>query len=159
MTRPMKLDTILSMDDDSKLSEANQSLWARQAVVGVAMRDDQFLIIRRSQLVRAPGKLCMPGGRLEPGESQRAAVLRELREELDVQVEPNRLIWNSISPWGTELFWWSIHLSGTAEIVPNPLEVDSFAWMTAEQMLAAPDLLQSALNFLISFQDGRIRWP
>lgn len=131
----------------------------QQAVVGVAMREDQFLIIRRSQLVRAPGKLCMPGGRLEPGESQHDAVLRELREELDVDVKPHRLMWNSVSPWGTELFWWSIALAKSAEIVPNPREVDSYAWLTAEQLLKMPDLLPSALEFLQLFRDGHLSWP
>ena len=130
-----------------------------QAVVGVAMRDDRFLVIRRSRLVRAPFKLCLPGGQWEPGESQSEAVVRELHEELNLVVQPQRLIWSSVSPWGTELFWWSIRVDERAAIVPNPAEVESYAWMSSAQLLSSPALLESAADFLRSYQSGQVAWP
>jgi 8-oxo-dGTP pyrophosphatase MutT (NUDIX family) len=35
----------------------------------------------------------LPGGRVEPGETAQEAVVRELREELDVDVTATRLVW------------------------------------------------------------------
>jgi (d)CTP diphosphatase len=147
------------MQDERQATHSRDQLRRQQAVVGVAMRGEQFLVIRRSSLVRAPGKICMPGGRLELGESQPDAVARELREELAVEVKPQRAIWSSVSPWGTELFWWSVDLAQTAQPVPNPREVDSFAWMTASELLQAPNLLQSAIDFLHAFQSRKFQWP
>ena len=36
---------------------------------------------------------CLPGGRVEPGESAADAVLREMQEELGVQVSAGPLLW------------------------------------------------------------------
>ena len=67
----------------------------RQGVVAVVIRDGRFLVIRRSQHVRAPLMHCFPGGAIEPGEGEAAAVCRELREELAVDAAPQRLLWRS----------------------------------------------------------------
>ena len=50
----------------------------RHAVVGILYEDRHFLVIRRSQHVRAPGLICFPGGGIEPGEDMETAVKREL---------------------------------------------------------------------------------
>ena len=50
---------------------------------------------RRVLAVRQPGRgglLALPGGKLEPGETPRAAAARELREETAIAVAPERLV-------------------------------------------------------------------
>ena len=81
-------------------------LTPRRGVVVVVLRDERFLVIRRSQHVRAPGTHCFPGGHIEPGESESDAARRELLEELAVETTPLRLLWRSITPWNVELAWW-----------------------------------------------------
>ena len=53
------------------------------------IRDEQgrILLLRRSD-----GMWSMPGGMLEPGESLEQAVVREVREETGLEVEPTALI-------------------------------------------------------------------
>ena len=50
----------------------------------ICFRGDRVLLIRRGQAPRA-GEWSLPGGRIEPGETQARAALRELREETGVR--------------------------------------------------------------------------
>jgi 8-oxo-dGTP pyrophosphatase MutT (NUDIX family) len=54
----------------------------KQAIVGVVLRGERFVAIRRGPAVVFPGYWAPPSGRLEPGETQSAAVTREMAEEL-----------------------------------------------------------------------------
>jgi mutator protein MutT len=49
--------------------------------------DDRFLLTRRLQGTHLAGHWEFPGGKCEPGESLVECLERELREELDVEVE------------------------------------------------------------------------
>ncbi len=128
----------------------------RQGAVGVIVRQGKFLVIRRSQSVVAPGMICFPGGGLEGSESEAAALVRELQEELGVTVRPLRRVWHSITPWRVELFWWQASLSDDAVICPNSAEVAEIAWLTAAEMAALPDLLASNHLFLQALASGEI---
>lgn len=119
-----------------------------RGVVAVIVREDRFLVIRRSQFVRAPRQFCFPGGAIEVGESDEMALLRELQEELNVSVRPIERLWNSVTPWGVALSWWHAELAADAELVPNALEVESVHWLGAAEMLALPELLESNRLFL-----------
>ncbi|MFC4050527.1 MULTISPECIES: NUDIX hydrolase [Actinomadura] len=61
----------------------------RVRCVGAVVRDDRgrLLMVRRG---RPPGEglWSIPGGRVEPGEDDAAALARELREETGLDVEP-----------------------------------------------------------------------
>ena len=56
-----------------------------EVVAAVMMRDGKILIGQRKRGGRHPLKWEFPGGKVEPGEDPRAALARELREELDVE--------------------------------------------------------------------------
>lgn len=117
-------------------------------VVAVILRADRFLVIRRSQFVRAPGRFCFPGGGILAGEDQATALIRELREELNVDVLPLRRLWNNVTPWGVSLAWWHAELTENALLEPNPQEVESIHWLCVEEVLALPELLESNREFL-----------
>jgi len=71
-------------------------------VAGLAVHDGRALI------GRAPpdGFWALPGGRVEAGETARDGLVREMREELQVDVEPGRLIWvaENFFPYRGQLF-------------------------------------------------------
>lgn len=50
----------------------------------ICFRDDDVLLIRRGKAPRK-GDWSIPGGRIEPGESEQVAALRELHEETGVK--------------------------------------------------------------------------
>jgi 8-oxo-dGTP diphosphatase len=113
-------------------------------------------VIRRSRLVRGSGDACFPGGSIERGESECEAVRREMLEELALDVQPRRLLWRSVTAWGVELAWWLTEIESDAEPVANPLEVESFHWLTAEQIRGLTQLLASNVEFLDAWEGGRI---
>jgi 8-oxo-dGTP pyrophosphatase MutT (NUDIX family) len=122
--------------------------------VAVVVREGRFLVIRRSQHVVAPGAFCFPGGGIEPGETEEAALVRELREELDVVVRPIRRVWRSVTPWNVALAWWLGELLG--EPACNPAEVASFHWHAPHELAALPELLESNHHFLAALARGEI---
>jgi len=128
----------------------------RRGVVAVVMRGEHFLVIRRSQHVRAPGMHCFPGGTIEPGESEMEAARREMFEELSVHGIPTRRLWQNVTPWNVQLAWWLVEIDAVAEPVANPLEVEMFQWLTAAEIRALPRLLASNLEFLEAWEQGQI---
>ena len=131
--------------DDSDSREVCEGI---QGVVAVILRKDRFLVIRRSQFVRAPGRFCFPGGGILPGEEETTALERELQEELNVSIQPVRRLWTSVTPWGVSLAWWLAGLSEELTPNPNAQEVESVHWLSSEEILALPELLESNRDFL-----------
>jgi len=101
-------------------------------------------------------KFCFPGGAIEAGETDEAALVRELQEELGVQVTPRREIWCSVTPWNVELCWWLVELPTGCVPTPNPAEVEAIYWLRADEMLALSDLLESNRAFFAAVACGEI---
>lgn len=129
----------------------------KYGVVAVARRGEHFLAIRRGVAVAAPGRVCFPGGHIEPGEAEHEAVARECREELAAVVTPVECVWRNVTTWGTALAWWTVTLVEEATLVPHPVEVAEILWLTAEQMLAEPSLLDGNRGFLEALASGAVR--
>ena len=129
----------------------------RRGAVAIILREEKMLVIRRSQEVVAPGAFCFPGGGLEGRESQREALVRELREELDVEIRPVRRIWQSVTPWKVELGWWLAEMADDQRPRPNPAEVESVHWFTPTEMAQLDELLPSNQEFLELVIGGEIR--
>ena len=79
------------------ITESNQKHYA----IAIPFVDETHLLfqVRSDKLDRQPGDICFPGGAVEDGESPKAAVIRELTEELllskeqiDLQEETGLLV-------------------------------------------------------------------
>lgn len=130
---------------------------ARRGAVAVIQRHGRLLVIRRSQWVVAPGAFCFPGGGIEAEETEQQALVRELREELNVDVRPCTLVWRSVTKWNVELAWWQAALPEGVLPRPMPEEVESVHWHTPQEMLDLPGLLDSNREFLAALARGEIR--
>ena len=89
-----------------------------------------------------------------PGETEEQTVVREMREELGVEVEPVARLDQAVSPWGTQLFWWHCHLESKPTFVLHPEEIAEVLWLTLDELLAHPDLLESNHLFLERLRGG-----
>jgi 8-oxo-dGTP diphosphatase len=119
-------------------------------VVACSRPDGRWLCIRRSATVLAPLKVCFPGGTIETGESQPAAIVREMREELHADVRPGRNVWRWDNPDSNVTLWgWTADLL-PGEIKPNPLEVAEILWLSSDEVAGHPDALPSNRLFVQS---------
>ncbi|QDU76452.1 hypothetical protein Pan97_35020 [Bremerella volcania] len=123
----------------------------KRAVVGVILRHNTFLTIRRSQQVVAPGKVCFPGGGIERGESEQDALVREIREELGVAAIAGTRLYETVTDWGTSVAWWHAHVEENAQFVLHPGEVAETHWFAPQILLRDPDLLSSNRDFLVAW--------
>lgn len=136
-------------------SNADSSL-RRRGAIAVVTRGDQFLVIRRSAIVTAPRMYCFPGGGIELDETEPEALVREMREELGVDIRPLRRLWQSTTVRQVDLAWWHGELAKDAELKPNPDEVESIHWLTPSEMLGLTDLLDSNREFMHELARGAI---
>ncbi len=107
----------------------------RDAVVAVVRRDDRVLVIRRGPLAILPGYWSPPSGRIEPGESQEETVVREVREEVGLQVRPVAKVWECETDDGVFLLhWWAVEVTG-GELKLEPREASEARWVDTPEFL------------------------
>jgi 8-oxo-dGTP pyrophosphatase MutT (NUDIX family) len=70
--------------------------------------DNEYLLVRTAKdLGRYTGYYSLPGGHVEPGEDDRTALVREIREELDLPVNPVSKIDATAGDVGDlRIHWW-----------------------------------------------------
>ena len=76
--------------------QGNIEAYTEGIVVACRRPDGRWLFIRRSATVRRPLRVCFPGGWIEAGESQAEAVVREMHEELNINVVPVHCVWQHL---------------------------------------------------------------
>ncbi len=106
-----------------------------QVVVGAAIvRDGRLLAARRSAPPELAGGWELPGGKVEPDESEPEALARECREELGVEVAPGaRVPGEWVLRPGLVL---RVYLAELVAGEPAPLEDhDELRWLDAGELL------------------------
>ena len=129
----------------------------REHVGGVA----QVLAARRVRPAALAGRWEFPGGKAEPGESAAQTLVRELDEELGVDVEPGERVGEVELPQGGRLLVLVARLAeGSAQPQPRPEEHDALRWLGADELddvdwLPANAALLPPLRVLLSPSPGR----
>lgn len=109
------------------------------ATLGIIMQNDKILLGEKKKGEIGTGVLSGPGGKLDPGETLETCLIRETREELEIELDPNSLeIVALIDFYAGDEIYFRVHiykadiLSGelheTADMIPNwyPLDDATF---------------------------------
>ena len=59
--------------------------------MAIISKDQKLLLTKRSANINFPNVWVVPGGHLDQGESFEECVIREVREETGIIIEPNKL--------------------------------------------------------------------
>lgn len=113
------------------MSETAQPVIVCAAIV---LHQQKVLLTLRPQDKRLGGYWEFPGGKLEVGEAPEAALQRELREEIDIQVDIERLLKSVHHRYE----WGDVRIDGylcrfTGGIIKH-LEVADHAWVAFDQL-------------------------
>jgi 8-oxo-dGTP diphosphatase len=104
-------------------------------VAAVIERDGRFLLTRRQKGVHLEGMWEFPGGKIDPDETHAAALRREMREELDVDVSIGELALATTHAYTEKtvaLYFYRCALIGT----PRPVLGQEMRWVTREELSA-----------------------
>ena len=100
-------------------------------VAAVIERGGRILISQRRKGVGQSGRWEFPGGKREPGEGDRAALRRELREELGVSIAVEKRLWtSSAGPLELRFF----RCRWREGLRPRPLGSEQFRWVRREDL-------------------------
>jgi mutator protein MutT len=97
-------------------------------VAAVIERDDRFFLTRRHAGTHLEGMWEFPGGKVDPGESHAEALRREIREELDADVDVQELVFEITHDYpdrSIALYFYKCTLRGE----PRPLLRQEMRWV------------------------------
>jgi 8-oxo-dGTP diphosphatase len=123
-------------------------------VVAAALYDAQgrVLIAERPGGKHMAGRWEFPGGKLSPGEDERAALVRELAEELGIEVweaQPFMRLRHAYADRDVELSLWIVmRYAGT----PEPRDAQQLKWVPPGE-LAAEDILEADRPFIEALRE------
>ncbi len=118
-----------------------------EGIVAIIERAGCYLMIRRPDDIRAGGYWCFVGGAIEDGESQEQALVREVREEVGLDVAPGEKVWECLSIYKEwVLHCWTVRDS-VGEVQADPREVAEYRWLTVDQIMRLPQLMPSVPEF------------
>ena len=102
-------------------------------VAAVIEADQRFLVTRRQPGVHLAGMWEFPGGKIDPNEAHASALRRELREELDVDVDVGERIYHTVHAYDdrtVELHFYRCVLKGD----PRPLLGQQMRWVPRDEL-------------------------
>jgi 8-oxo-dGTP diphosphatase len=110
----------------------------------IIVKNQRVLVTQRGEQMSLPLKWEFPGGKLMDNETEEQCILREIKEELNIEIEVKERLANSFFDYGTTLVnlipFICSHQSGRIELT----EHKDAKWLNVEDLLtldwAAADL-------------------
>jgi 8-oxo-dGTP diphosphatase len=103
-------------------------------VAALITRGNEVLIAQRPPGTALAGAWEFPGGKVEPGEDPRDALVRECREELDITVRVGRIYETIYTQSGERGILLLFYITEIVDGEPRSMEDNAFAWATPSAM-------------------------
>lgn len=128
----------------------------KEVATAIIVRNGALLAGQRRPSALYPLKWEFPGGKVEPGESPRDAVARELAEELGISATPGRIYHRQEWTYGEASYGVSYFLIEPFDGEPANLSFHRIAWVTPQE-LSAMDVLEGNRDVIarLRTQDDR----
>ena len=122
------------------------------AIVAILEREGRYLLGKRSpHRPVAPGYWCPISGRVEPGEAQADAVVREVFEEVGLRVRALRKVAQCDTHDGsTLLHWWLAELLDDAPARLVNDEHSELRWLTPEELGSLTPVFEEDIAILLA---------
>jgi 8-oxo-dGTP diphosphatase len=107
---------------------------SKKVVVGILEKGDDVLLVKRK---KNDGIIwAFPGGEVEDGEEPSSAVIREIKEESDVDCKPVKLLGLRIHPISKRdmEYWECEYEEGEAKVVSEK-EIEEVAWKPRSEVV------------------------
>lgn len=111
-----------------------------RVAAGIVPQDGRYLLQRRPAGTHMAGYWEFPGGKLEQGETPAAALAREMREELGVEIDGVRPLWvirHAYDDREVELHFLAARIAAGE---PRALQADAIGWYAPAAMPGLPIL-------------------
>lgn len=110
--------------------------------------EGKILVAQRSPAMRLPNKWEFPGGKLEPGETEEESLVREIKEELDIDIQIIRSLptYNHFDLSAPSILFIPFecrHISGDIVL----LEHAAYKWLSLDE-LSAIDWAEADIHIL-----------
>ncbi len=105
-----------------------------EVVAALIWNKDRFMICQRPES-KARGLLWeFPGGKVEPGETKKQALLRECREELAIKVTVEEIYMEVTHEYGDFIVHLTLFNTRILEGMPQKLEHNDIRWITVNEI-------------------------
>ena len=125
-----------------------------QSVTGIVVHEGRVLLARHTY-GNGKGRLIVPGGYVEHGETPQHALVREFLEETGITVEPENIIGIRFNVHDWYIAFRAEYISG--EAVSDNDENSEVVWVDIEEALVredVPDLTKKLIQSAVSDKEG-----
>ena len=105
-----------------------------EVVCAVIAKDDKIFCCQRGPKGECAYKWEFPGGKIEPGETKEEALLREIKEELNCNINIEKFITTINHEYNTFSLTMHVYLCSLKESVPILLEHKSSIWCDKDKL-------------------------
>ena len=115
----------------TKVSEGKKQIEVSAALI---FRDGKILITQRHTSAHLGGLWEFPGGKCEPGETFEQCLVREIQEELGIEIEVGQLLEEISHAYAEKTVRLKFFICKFISGIPQPLDCAAFKWIEKAEM-------------------------
>ena len=109
----------------------------KQSVAGIVIKEDKFLLVRHTYGA-GKGKLIIPGGFVNRGETPQEAITREIFEETGITVNPKEVVGIRFNTHDWYVVFKADYIKGIAN--SDEVENSEVAWLSIDEIKIRDDI-------------------